>query len=296
MYLCYDEAVQAGLNAYRTLEYVGSCRSVFRVASREFKEYMEDIGLPYSPELVQQWVNNSTEHWNDSKLKSSRKAMSVLADIMEHGCVTTSLQTKIERTPPYTQLPNWSRKFLDNYLATLPCAYGTLYLTQIRNACSRFFLFLELAGISQPSEITHDIVKSFFIRDIHMPSKVKDRCNNKISHCLMYMANQGLILKTVRLALNKFVISDLIIVAELPQSECHRFSRFFNTVEKDIIRSKAEYDAAAKQLADIHKYRNYSSTIRKSYSQVQWKEKTPTLLRSGVFSGFLPERGWYLRH
>src|SRR5665648_1164192 len=129
MYLCYDEAVQVGLNAYRTLEYAGSCRSAFRLTTRGFKEYMEGIGLPYSPKLAQHWINNSKEHWNDHKLKSSTKAMSVLADIMEHGCVTTSLQTKIERTLPYNQLPNWSRTFLDNYLATLTSAYGTLYLT-----------------------------------------------------------------------------------------------------------------------------------------------------------------------
>jgi len=102
MYLCYDEAVQAGLNGYRTLEYAESCRSAFRITCRKFKEYMEDIGLPYSPELAQQWINDSKEHWNNSKLKSSRKAMSVLADIMEHGCVTTSLQTKIKRISPYT--------------------------------------------------------------------------------------------------------------------------------------------------------------------------------------------------
>ena len=267
MYLCYDEAIQVGINAYRTLEYAGSCRSAFRVTSREFKEYMKDIGLPYSHDLAQQWLNDSKEHWNHSKLKSSRKSMSVLADIMEHGCVTKSLQTKIERTPPYTQLPNWSRTFLDNYLATLTCAYGILYLTQIRNACSRFFLFLECAGISQPSEITHDIVKSFFINDIHMSSKAKDRCNNGISHCLMYMADQGLIPKTAGLALNKFIIPDLIILAELPESECNRFSSFYNTVEKDISQSKVEYDATAKQLADIHENRKYSSTIRKSDSQ-----------------------------
>jgi site-specific recombinase XerD len=267
MYLCYDEAVQAGLNAYRTLEYADSCRSAFRVASREFKEYMEDIGFPYSPELAKQWVNDSKERWSDHKHKSSRKAMSVLTDIMEHGCVTTSLQTKIERTPPYTQLPNWSRTFLDNYLTTLTCAYGSVYLTQIRNACSRFFLFLEFAGINQPSEITHDIVKSFFIKDIHMSSKAKDQCNNEIRHCLIYMADQGLIPKTVGIALNKFVIPDLIIVAELPKSERNRFSRFFNTSEKDISRSKAEYDAAAKQLANILENQKYASFIRKSTSQ-----------------------------
>lgn len=267
MYLSYDESVQTGLTVYRTLEYSDSCRSAFRIASREFKVYMEDIGLPYSTDLAERWINDSKVHWKGHKLKSSRKAMSVLADIMEHGCVTTSLQTKIERTPPYTQLPNWSRTFLDNYLATLTCAYGTLYLTQIRNACSRFFLFLEFAGISQPSEITHDVVKSFFIEDIHISSKAKDRCNNEISHCLMYMADQGLIFKTTGLALNKFVITDLIIVEELPESERTRFSRFFDTIEKDVLQSKVEYDAAANQLAAILKHRQYSASILKSHSQ-----------------------------
>lgn len=48
MYLFYDEAVQVGLKVYHTLEYADSCRSAFRIASREFEEYMEDIGLPYS--------------------------------------------------------------------------------------------------------------------------------------------------------------------------------------------------------------------------------------------------------
>ena len=267
MYLCYDEAVQVGVNAYSTLEYADSCRYVFQLAAKKFKKYMEDVNLPYSPGLAQRWVNDSKEHWNDRKLESSRKAMGVLADIMEHGCVTTSLQTKIERMPPYAQLPNWSRTHLDNYLATLTCTCGTSYLEHIRNACSHFFLFLEIAGISQPSEITHSIVKSFFIKDIHISPKAKGQYNNKISHCLMYMADQGLIPKTVGLAPNRFVISDLIITAELPESQRNRFLRFFNTVEQDISRSKAEYDAAAKKLADIRKNRKYSASIGKSDSQ-----------------------------
>ena len=267
MYLCYREAVKVGLNAYHTLEYADSSRYAFQLISKEFKKYMEDIGLPYSPELAQQWINDSKEHWKDRKLKSSRKAMGVLADIMEHGCVTTSLQTKIERTLLYTQLSNWSKTLLNNYLATLTFTYGTSYLKHIRNACSRFFLFLEIAGISQPSEITHDIVKSFFIKDIHISSKAKNQYNNAISHCLMYMSDRGLIPKTAGLALNKFIIPDLIIVGQLPESDCNRFSRFFNTVKKDISRSKAEYDAAAKKLADIRKNQKYSANIGKLDSQ-----------------------------
>lgn len=267
MDLCYDEAVQVGLEAYRRFEYAASCHSAFRVACREFKEYMEEIGLPYSPKLAQQWLNKSREQWKHHKLKSSRKAMSVLANIMENGCVTTSLHSKIERTLPYTQLPNWSRTLLDTYLTTLTHAYGNLYLTEIRNACSRFFLFLESAGISQPFEITHGIVKLFFTKDIHISSKAKDRCSNEISHCLMFLADQGLMSKTVGLALNKFVIPNLIIVAELPELERNRFLRFLNTAEKDISQSMAEYDAVAKQLADIHKNRKYSASIRNSDAQ-----------------------------
>jgi len=269
MYLCYDEAVQAGINAYHMLEYADSCCYAFKLASQEFKKYMEDANLPYSPGLSQQWVNDKKEHWNDQKLKSFQKAMIVLADIMEHGCVTTSLQTKIERMPPYPQLPNWSRTLLDNYLATLTCTCRTSYLMYIKNACSHFFLSLENSGISQPCQITHGIVKSFFVKDkdIHISPTTRDQYNNKIRHCLIYMAERGLIPKTIGLALNKFAIADLVIVVELPEPERNRFLRFFNTAEKDISRSKAKYDAAAKKLTDIRKNRKYSANIGKSDSQ-----------------------------
>ncbi len=268
MNLSYDEAVQTGLNAYRTLRYAESCRYSFRNATREFKEYMEVMGLPYSPELAQKWVDDSKEHWIHHKFKSSKKAMSVLADIIEHGCVTTSLQTKIERTPRYTQLPSWSRTILDNYLTTLKNTRGALYLSEIRNSCSRFFLFLESSGIRHPFEITHDVVKSFVSVDIHTSSMTKDRCNNVINHCLRYMADQGLILKTTGLALNKLALPDLIIIAELQEAEYRRFSRFFNSAKEEIIRSRVEYDEATTQLFDILKLRKYSKNIRKSTSQV----------------------------
>ena len=62
MHRCYDEAVDLGLKVYRKLEYSLSCLSAFQVASREFKEYMESVGLPYSPQLARQWVNTSKEH------------------------------------------------------------------------------------------------------------------------------------------------------------------------------------------------------------------------------------------
>lgn len=266
-YQCYDEAVQVGLNAYRKFDYSDSCCSAFRVATRELKEYMEDMGFSYSTELASQWINSNKEHWKNHKFKGSRKAMSVLADIMEHGAVTISLQTKMERTPAYTQLPNWSRIVLDNYLASLTCSYKDSYLIQIRNSCSRFFLFLETNGINQSSEITHEIVKSFFIKDIHISSRVKDRYNNEISHCLMYMADYGLILKSIGLALNKFIIPDLTVVADLPKSEHNKFLRFFNALEEDIVSSKKEYDIAAKQLAEIHNEQKYSSFIRKMDAQ-----------------------------
>ena len=263
MYLSYEEAFQTGIAAYRTLQYSDSCLSAFRIACKEFKKYMEDTGLPYSRDLAQCWVNENKDRWKTHKFKSSRKAMSVLADIIEHGRVTTSLKTIIARTPAYIQLPNWSRTILDDYLATLSCTYGTAYLTLVRNACSRFFLFLESRAISQTSEITHGIVKFFFTEDVHISSKSKDQCNNAIRHCLMYMADQGLIPKTIGLALNKFVIPNLIIVLKLPEPDRNRFMRFFNPIKNDASQSKVDYDRAAKQLSDLHKGQRYSPFIQK---------------------------------
>jgi hypothetical protein len=266
MYPCFDEAVQAGLKAYRMLEYADSCRSAFRVASKEFKEYLKDIGLPYSTELAQQWLSDSKEHWNGHKVKSSIKAMSILADIMEHDCATTSLKTKVERTPPFTRLPNWSRTLLDSYLTTV-ASYGAPYVIQIRNACSRFFLFLELAGKNQPSEITYDIVKSFFAKDVHASAKCRVRYNNEVCRCLLYMADRGLIPETVGLLLNKFISPGLIIVTELPEADRNRFLRFFDPTDREISRAKMEYDKGVKQLIDIHKNQRYTSSILKSDSR-----------------------------
>lgn len=268
MYLSYDEAVKIGSDAYLAFEYANSCCYSFRLACRDFKEYMEERSLPYSLELAKEWINDSKKCWNNYKFESSTKAIRVLSDIIENGCVTTSLQTKFDRTSHYLRLPNWSKTFLDNYLATLTCNYRNSYISQIRSACSRFFLFLELTGISEYSEITHNIVKVFFMEDIHASPKAKDRCNNEIDHCLMYMAEHGLIPKTVGLTLNKFVIPNLIIVSELSELERNKFLRFYNTDKNiDISETKAEYDAAAMQLIDIHKSKKYATYIRNTDSQ-----------------------------
>ena len=267
MYLCYDEAVKIGIKAYNKFEYADSCCYTFLSTTREFKKYMENMNLPYSPELSQKWINKKKKYWKTRKITSSKRALNVLEDIMEHGKVTTSLQTKIKRAPPYTQLPNWSRTLLDNYLVTLSGTIGTSHIANIRNACSCFFLFLKFSEIIQPSEITHEIVISFFYRNIHDSSLNKDRYDNQIRLCLIYMADQGLIQKTIGLTLNKFIIPDLIIVKELMKSEHNKFLKFLGASESEIYHSKTEYDMASKQLIDIHKNRRYSSTIRKSTLQ-----------------------------
>ncbi len=265
---CYDEAVQIGLHAMRQLEYSDSCCSAFRIATREFKEYMERGNLQYSPQLPQQWINDTKEHWKTHKLKASRKAMNILTDIIEHGNVTKSLQTKMDRTPLYTRLPNWSKTILDKYLATIHGVYGAPYLSQIRNACARFFSYLEFAGITQPSDITHEQVKTFFHHNIHASSTAKDRSDNEVRHCLLYMANEGAISETVGLALNKFVIPDLVIVAQLPEPERNRFAHFFNASMEDLSRSKADFDAAVGQLVNRQVSLHYSKFIQNATIQV----------------------------
>ena len=101
----YREAVEKGINALGVREYSPSCRSAFRIAAREFEGYMEGLGLTYSPQLAQQLVNECQGYWKPHNIKSARKAMHIVADIIEHGRITTSLQNPKDRRPSYPQLP-----------------------------------------------------------------------------------------------------------------------------------------------------------------------------------------------
>lgn len=260
----YREAVEKGINALGVREYSPSCRSAFRMATREFEGYMQGLDLTYSPQLAQQWVNEYQGCWKPHKIKSTRKAMHIVADIIEHGRITTSLQNPKDRRPSYTQLPPWSCTVLDRYLATLQGSCGTVYRRQIRNACARFFLFLADAGISQPTDITHAVVHAFFRQNRHVSSAARDRTDNAIRGCLQHMADKGLLADTIGQVLNKFVRPDVILVAQLPPADQRRFTLVGLALMNDPGGSRADYEAGVKHLAEIHECQKYSRSIRQA--------------------------------
>lgn len=260
----YREAMEKGINALGAREYSPSCRSAFRIAAREFEGYMERLGMTYSPQLAQQWVNEHQGSWKPHQIKSARKAMQIVADIIEHGRITTSLQNPPDRQSSYTQLPPWSRTVVDHYLTTLNGSYGTGYQRQIRNACARFFLFAAAGGIRQPTDITHAVVHAFLGQDRHASSAAQARTNNALRGCLRHMANQGLLADTIGQVLNKFVLPDVILVAQLPPADQRRCAPVVLTSKKDRGGSRAGYEAAATHLAAIHQSQNYSRSIRQA--------------------------------
>ncbi len=88
--------------------------------------------------------------------------------------------------------------------------------------------------------------------------------DNTIRGCLRHMADQGLLSETVGQALNKFVLPDLILVAQLSPADRCRFAAVATASENDRGGSRTDYDAAVKHLGKIHQSRNYSRGIRQA--------------------------------
>lgn len=266
----YREAVEKGIDALGAREYSPSCRSAFRIAAQEFDGYMEDLGLTYSPQLAQQWLHQHPGCWKPHKIKSTRKAMQIVADIIEHGRITTSLRNPPDRQSSYTQLPPWSRMILDHYLTTLEGTCGVAYRREIRNACARLFVFLAQVGITQPTDITHAVVHAFFRQDRHASSPSQARTNNVIRGCLRHMADEGLLADTIAPVLNKWVLPDVILVAQLPPADQRQFISVGRASTNDDDRSRVDYEAAAKRLVVIHQSQRYSRSIRQAdYRAIQ---------------------------
>ena len=138
---------------------------------------MQQSSLHYSAEEAVRWIKshedyNSPVKWKRKHVTAMLKALTVMDDVIHNGRVTTELKPPLARMPAYEKLPVWSKALLDEYLATLSSVYRPNTIRIIREACSRFLIFIEKFGICQPSEITAEIISHIFETDTH-PSLAK---------------------------------------------------------------------------------------------------------------------------
>jgi integrase len=89
----------------------------------------------------------------------------------------------------------------------------------------------------------------------------------EVDHLLIYMANRGLIGKSVGFILNKFICGDFLAVDNLPTAERNRFNGYAITDDGERERSREAFSAAADKLCDTNISRGYSPTIQYIDSQ-----------------------------
>lgn len=121
---------------------------------------------------------------------------------------------------PESRLPHWSKTLLMRYLDfEKSCGKQDGTINTTKYACLKFLLYLEDRNVTSCGEITPDVLKDFNIHDRHATPEGKKGYNSRIHRFLEYLGGQGLVPRTLHLALPCKMASQNRIVKILDESE-----------------------------------------------------------------------------
>jgi len=233
---------------------------------RFLAQYLADQKKSYCKPLATQWLQSITQGLCLSTLKVYRQAIERL-DAAYHHKEIVNTKVQYEALQKYQHLEPWCRDSLDAFMKEIPSGYDHSYLRTIRNSVTRFLSYITNNGVSKLIDISHRIIINFYRDDAHDSYKTKDIYNNCIRWYLRYLVERGDVQKSIPLTLDKFVLSHLVIVEELP-SEIKK--DFYQSTCGDTI-SAGEFYRNALDLYTMIKQHKYSVTMGKVFRQA-WKE------------------------
>jgi len=121
---------------------------------------------------------------------------------------------------PQCCLPDHPRRLLDEYLARRAregCQLSTLQMDAI--ACTRFLLFLLSHGIEDPAFMRPDIIKAYHVEAKHRTPEGKNAYTCRIRGFVRFLAERGLVPKTLEYSFATENASQVRIVSILSPSQ-----------------------------------------------------------------------------
>jgi len=160
--------------------------------------------LDYSPQIARCWA---------SYCGRERVASYVIHHRYEQP-EFTSAQKKM------ASLPKWSRELLEQYILDEQSrGQERSTLETQRYACLRFLKFLDWRDITLCEAITPEVLQEFHSTDVHATPEGKKGYNSRIGRFLDFLGEQGLVSKTLRLALPCKIAKRIAIVKILNEAE-----------------------------------------------------------------------------
>ena len=181
--------------------------------------------LDYSPQTAKCWA----EHCGRKPLAHPR--------LTGGNIIYSHSKENEQRKLTYGQrsmsfLPKWSRELLEKYiLDEQRRGQEQSSLETQRYACIKFLGFLERRGIASCKNITPEVLKEFNLSDLHLTPEGKKGYNSRIGRFLEFLGEQGLVPKTLRLALPCKIAKKVTIIKTLNEAEV---SLLFSAKEKAV--------------------------------------------------------------
>ncbi len=147
-------------------------------------KYLLESNMEYSDSVAIRWFTENPPH-----KKGDRITLDRLRDIYNYGEVQP-----INAYPyalPYVDVlcPRWKELLLD-YLDTIETERD--YRIQIRNCISRYLYRIQTWGITEPENITFDVIEEYCQKDVHKSDNSKSMYTYAIGDIMGYMADKGL--------------------------------------------------------------------------------------------------------
>jgi site-specific recombinase XerD len=220
----YDKAAKRLIDIHKNRKYSTFIRKSTSQAIRDFKVFMDANSFAYSNKLALQWLEYQKIKWSKGKYLSFRRVLLSINEILCTGTLSTS---RFSTHVPKYLLSEWGNNLLSQYLRERECencAGSTLAM--IRNACSRFIVFLENQGVMDEKRITPEVIKNFQSQDPHSTVAGKNAYAIKIRDFLRFLARKRLVPDTLELAVSTEMAPHTSIVTTLTNDQINAIYAF----------------------------------------------------------------------
>lgn len=235
--LSLESKMDAFLSALGDWKYKESSLKQFRNDFQWYFMFLEVNHLSHSEDSIDLWSkmlsDSPIQYKNRYSLKDRRCHTIRLFDRFLKGCMESNMI--VPRPREADNLPDWSRKILAEFIESRRQDGMTeKTLVMCRAAGCNFFSYLKKIDVSNPLDITPEVIKQFHAQDYHTTPESKNAYSVKLRQLLNYMADSDLIPYTLPYAVSTTCAPRRTIVNVLSDEMIEKIFEFRDTASSPL--------------------------------------------------------------
>ena len=293
MYQDYEEAVDK-VRAYLSANSYGNNYVLMHEKCyRLLREYLEGVNKPYLYANALQWLKMISPGFAKSTLYQYRLALSRLNDSFSHEDIRNTKEEHYSKQH-YLNLDKWCKNLLEEFLDESKAKYNPSKVHRLRMSVSRFLSVISRQGVTGTSEISHEAVVGYYLKDTYKSQESKKQYMWSIRCFLRYLSKKHLIKKTIPLALNKSTLTRLIFINKMPENE----QEAFYCIDQAGSMAAEEFYSKSTDLANNYLEQHRYSYGMKKFFHKAWEELYIFLEANGFDYSYNVAMCWvmHMRH